>query len=98
MIEKYFTLKLFGEYIGIGIIVIIVLAMIGSAVIQDIRWSRKIKLLEKNGFEKYLRGVPSVGNGAFYGWRREFDGKRIADYSIKPMSYKALKKWVEEEK
>mgnify|MGYP007069858161 CR=1 FL=1 len=95
MVERYFALKLIGTYVVIGIIVIIALAMIGSAVIQDICWNRKIKLLEKNGFEKYLRGVPSVGNGAFYGWRREFDGKRIADYSIKPMSYKALKKWIE---
>lgn len=95
MVERYFALKLTGTYVAIGIIVIIALAMIGSAVIQNIRWNRKIKLLEKNSFEKYLRGVPSFGNGAFYGWRREFDDKRIADDSIKPMPYKVLKKWIE---
>ena len=98
MVERYFALKLTGTYIMIGVIVIIASAIFINAAIQDIRWNRKIKLLERNCFEKYLHGVPSVGNGAFYGWRREFDDKRIVDDAIKRMSYKALEKWIEDEK
>lgn len=98
MVEKYFTLKLIGEAAIIGLFVLAIVILLVSAVVQDIRWNRKIKLLEKNGFVKYLRGVPSVGNGAFYGWKRESDGKQIHDIFIKCRSYKELKKWIEEEK
>lgn len=98
MIEKYFTLKLIGEAAIIGFFVLVIIILLVSAAVQDIRWNRKIKLLEKNGFVKYLRGVPSVGNGAFYGWKRESDGKQIHDTYIKSRSYKELKKWIEEEK
>lgn len=98
MVEKYFTLKLIGETAIIGLFVLAIIILLVSAAAQDIRWNRKIKLLEKNGFVKYLRGVPSVGNGAFYGWKRESDGKQIHDTYIKSRSYKELKKWIEEEK
>ena len=98
MVEKYFTLKLIGEALIIGFFVLVIIILLVSAAVQDIRWNRKIKLLEKNGFVKYLRGVPSVGNGAFYGWKRETDGKRIDDTYIKSRSYKELKKWIEEGK
>lgn len=99
MIEKYFTLKLIGEAAIIGFFVLVIIILLVSAAVQDIRWNRKIKLLEKNGFVKYLRGVPSVGNGpSYYGWKRESDGKRIDDTYIKSRSYKELKKWIEEEK
>ena len=98
MAEKYFTLKLIGEAVIIGFFVFVIIILLVSAAVQDIRWNRKIKLLEKNGFVKYLRGVPSVGDGAFYGWKRESDGRLIHDISIKCQTYKELKKWIEEEK
>ena len=98
MVEKYFTLKLIGKAVIIGFFVLVVVILLVSAAVQDIRWNRKIKLLEKNGFVKYLRGVPSVGDGAFYGWKRESDGRQIHDIFIKSRTYKELKKWIEEEK
>jgi len=98
MVEKYFTLKLIGEVAIIGFFVLVIIILLVSTIIQNICWNRKIKLLEKNGFVKYLRGVPSIGNGAFYGWKREPDGKRIDDIVIKSLQYKKLKKWIEEEK
>ena len=98
MIEKYFTLKLIGEAVIIGFFVLVIIILLVSAAVQDIRWKRKIKLLEKNGFVKYLRGVPSVGDGTFYGWKRESDGRQIHDIFIKSRKYKELKKWIEEEK
>ena len=98
MIEKYFTLKLIGEAVIIGFFVLVVVILLVSAAVQDVCWNRKIKLLEKNGFIKYLRGVPSVGGGAFYGWKRESDGRQIHDIFIKCRTYKELKKWIEEEK
>lgn len=98
MVEKYFTLKLIGEAVIIGFFALVIIILLVSAAVQDIRWNRKIKLLEKNGFVKYLRGVPSVGNGAFYGWKRESDGRQIHDIFIKSLTYKELKKWIEEEK
>lgn len=98
MVEKYFTLKLIGEVVIIGFFVLVIIILLVSATIQNICWNRKIKLLEKNGFVKYLRGVPSVGDGAFYYWKRELDGRRIADIVIKSIQYKKLKKWIEEGK
>lgn len=95
MVEKYFALKLIDVYVGVGYFVILTIGVIGVAIVKSIRLNRKIKLLEKNGFKKYLRGVPSVGDGAFYGWKRESDGQMIIDYDIEWRSYKALKKWIE---
>lgn len=95
MVEKYFALKLIDVYVGVGYFVILTIGVIGVAVVKSIRLNRKIKLLEKNGFKKYLRGVPSVGGGAFYGWKRESDDKIITDYDIEWHSYKELKKWIE---
>lgn len=97
MVEKYFTLKLIGEIAIIGFFVLVIIILLVSAIIQNIHWNRKIKLLEKSGFVKYLRGVPSIGDGAFYGWKRESDGRRIDDIVIKSLRYKKLKKWIEEE-
>jgi len=98
MVEKYFTLKLIGEVALIGFFVLVIIILLVSATIQNICWNRKIKLLEKNGFVKYLRGVSSIGDGAFYGWKRESDGRRINDIVIKSLQYKRLKKWIEEGK
>ena len=98
MVEKYFTLKLIGEVAIIGFFVLVIIILLVSATIQNICWNRKIKLLEKNGFVKYLRGVPCIGDGAFYGWKRESDGRQINDIVIKSLQYKRLKKWIEEGK
>lgn len=95
MVEKYFTLKLIGEAVIIGFFVLVIIILLVSAAVQDIRWNRKIKLLEKNGFVKYLRGVPSVGDGDFYGWKRSSDRKIISDVEIKYHSYSELKKWID---
>lgn len=98
MAEKYFTLKLIGEAAIIGFFILAIIILLVSAVVQDIRWNRKIKLLKKHDFERYLDGVAAYGNGTFYGWKREFDRKRIRESEFIHWPYKKLKKWIEEEK
>lgn len=95
MVEKYFAIKLIGEFIVSGLLIIAGITVIAVSVIRVNRQNRKIKLLEKNGFEKYLRGVPAMGNGAFYGWKRSSDRKIISDVEIEYHSYSELKKWID---
>ena len=41
--------------------------------------------------KRELFDVASVGNGAFYGWVRESDNKRVDDRNIKGLSFKQIK-------
>ena len=55
---------------------------------DDLRGKR---IFKKNGYKRELFGVPSFGNGAFYGWVRESDNKRVDDRDIKGWSLKQIK-------
>ena len=96
MIEEYFTLRFFSIVAGIGIVALIVLIVFISVVITSLRWRRKISLLRKNGYEQYLHHVPSVGGGAFYGWKRG-NKSRILESELNKMSYRQLKNKIKSE-
>ena len=95
MIEKYFTLKLLGEAANIGFYVMVLLIVLSIGVVQSIKWKRKVKLLKKNGFERYLHSARSVDGGPLYEWRRELDGMKLLEGQIERYSYKTLKELVE---
>lgn len=62
MVEKYFALQFIGKVIVIGIFAVAILSLIIMVIVQSIRWNHKIKLLKKQGFERYLHGVPAYCN------------------------------------
>lgn len=95
MVEKYFTLKLIGEAAIIGFFVTALLMLLSLGVIQNIKWKRKVKLLKKNGFERYLRSAPSIYFSAIYEWKRKLDGMAFLESEIEGYSYKMLKEIVE---
>lgn len=95
MVEKYFTLKLLGEAANIGFYVMVLLIVLSIGVVQSIKWKRKVKLLKKNGFERYLHSARSVDGGPLYEWRRKIDGMTLLESQIESYSYKTLKKIVE---
>ena len=90
--EVYFKFKMFMEYVApitlVAIIVTIVIIKITISVIKEFRIE---KFFLANGYERQLFGVPSVGNGAFYGWVRKYDGKSVDDRDIKGWSLKQIK-------
>ena len=91
MLEVWATLKVwFGFIIPAIIIVVIILVIFCSCFIKSILWNRKIKWLQANGFERYLVGVPSFGNGAFYGWRNKRTGKRIDERDLEHTKFTIL--------
>ena len=90
--DTYFKFKMFTEYIiPIAVIVIVIAVVIIHTVISVIKESRIEKFFLKNGYERKLFGVPSFGGGAFYGWVRESDGKRVDDRDIRGWSFKQIK-------
>ena len=93
MIELWATLKVWGEYI-IPIIIVVAVLIIGGITLfhSAFTHSRKIKWLRANGFERYLRGVPSVGHGAFYAWRNAQTGKTVDECDLGRMKYGDIKK------
>lgn len=95
MTEKYFALRVFEAYAGIAIIAAIIIIVVVKTAIDSFRWNRKTSLLERNGYERYLHGVPSVGDGAFYGWKKE-GCNRILESEMERMSFKELKRRVNE--
>jgi len=91
--DKYFELKLYLEYIiPIALLVILFVIIAIGIIIGTIRRKRINKFFLSHGYERKLLGVPSVGNGAFYGWVRESDHKRVDDRDIKNWSLKEIKK------
>ena len=100
MIAKYFAMRVFGVYLYIAIAAVIILIGFLAAVksaIGSFRWHRKTSLLEKKGYERYLHSVPSVGDGAFYGWKKE-GHNRILESDMERMAFKELKRQVNETK
>lgn len=91
MQETWFTLKVLE--IIIPVVLVVLIFVFGSIVeiINRIKWDRKIKLLKKLGYERYLEGVASVGNGAWYGWRNDKTGKNFSERDIIRWTYKRLR-------
>jgi hypothetical protein len=56
-----------------------------------IKENRIHKFFLSHGYKRELFDVPSVGKGAFYGWVRESDRKRVDDRDIKGWSLKKIK-------
>lgn len=92
-VETLSTFYLWTHYIGpvvfctlvIGIFIILA----GHKSFQDYR---KKRFLKKNGYERYLIGVPSYGNGAFYGWKHPVTGKSIDERNLGMYTYKQFVK------
>ncbi len=91
MQETWFTLQVLWIIIPIVIIVLIFSLCFIVEIINCIKWNRKVKLLKKLGYERYLAGVASVGNGAWYGWKNDKAGKRFLESDIIRWTYKQLK-------
>ncbi len=91
MLETWAAFKLWVDYlIPLMLFIGIVLVFVMVCTLQSFRWNRKIRWLTKHGFERYLVGVPSVGNGAFYGWKNEKTAKRIDERDVKRLKFKLL--------
>lgn len=90
--DTYFKFKIFSEYI-IPIILIIAIIVIGVIVvtISVIKENRIEKFFLSNGYKRELLGVPSFGDGVFYGWVRESDNTRVDDRDIKGLSFKEIR-------
>ena len=80
------------DYIIPVILTIILFSLLFiSILIEKIRQKRIISFFSKHGYKRKLFDVPSVGNGAFYGWVREDDNKRIDDRDLKGLKFKTIK-------
>lgn len=89
--ETYFKLKLTLAYILFVILVIIGFILFICSVVARIKEIRIEKFFKSHGYERILVGVPSVGNGAFYGWGRDQDKKIVDDRDIRGLSLKEIK-------
>lgn len=89
MLELWALLKVWTEYIiPIAIFILIMLTVFLHILIDLFKYNRKVKFLKKNGYTRYLVGVPSFGNGAFYGWKNDENNKRIDEREMEHLSYK----------
>ena len=89
MLELWASLKVWTEYIiPIAIFLLIILTVFLHILIDLFKWNRKVKFLKKNGYTRYLVGVPSFGDGAFYGWKNDKLDKRIDERDIEHLSYR----------
>lgn len=68
-----------------------ILSCVLCVIVQTIKNKRKIKLLKSYGCERYLSGVPSVGNGAYYSWKTPDYKINIGERNVASMKYRDLK-------
>ena len=92
MTDFYIKFKLLMEYIipVILIILVFILAFLALS-IQYIKERRIENFFLNHGYKRKLFDVSSVGNGAFYGWVREDDNKRVDDRDLKGLKFKTIK-------
>lgn len=99
MLEKWVTLKIIFDYIipaiFFGILIIIFILIILRAFIFECKYQKKIKLLKKEGYQRYLIRVASMGNGAWYGWQYDNYKHKITEEDLNKISYQSLKKEIE---
>ena len=89
--ELYFKLKLIFIIIPIVVSAIIFIILSIAFVVATIKEKMVEHFFISHGYKRKLLGVPSVGNGAFYGWIRETDNKVADDRDIKHMHLKEIK-------
>lgn len=96
MFEFWISYKVWTEVIPVIILFVLLIGIFLSTVIacliESYSWKLKTKWLQKHGFERYLAGVPSVGNGAFYAWRNHQTNQQIDEKELKKLKYKDLVK------
>lgn len=94
MASVYFGWKLFIEVLPVIIWVILFAIGLIVIIVRGTIESRKINYLKYLGFERYLINVASVGNKAWYGWRRDDKNEylHISEKDLAKISYKELKK------
>ena len=90
--DKFFTFKMIiGYIIPMVLIALAVIITLIHSIISGVKSDRIEIFFLSHGYERELFGVPSVGSGAFYGWVRESDGKRVDDRDIRGWSLKQIK-------
>lgn len=82
--------------ISVALLLICFLVFVCLTVTQMVDDKRKIRLLKSYGCERYLSGVPSVGDGAFYSWKTADYKINIDERDIARMKYKRLKEIMED--
>lgn len=96
MLNLWLELKILFDYIIplslFGIIFLLFIIFLIHTFIQSIIWDKKIKLLQKNEYKRYLIDVPSYGNGAWYGWQKDNYKYKISEKELEKISYSTLKK------
>lgn len=94
MANVYFGWKLFIELLPIVSWIILFAVVLIVTIVRSIIKNRKINYLKYLGFERYLIDVASVGNKAWYGWRRDDKNEylHISEKDLAKINYKELKK------
>lgn len=88
----YYKIKIFLDYILPITSFAFMLTVIGVfTTISVVKENRIKNFFVSHGYKRELFDVASVGNGAFYGWVRESDNKRVDDRNIKGLSFKQIK-------
>ena len=93
MIKLWYTIQAACSLIVFGIIAILVIIGLISAICFTMRENRKEKWLKEHGFVKELTGVAPYGDGRYYSWIKR-DGeevvKIIRDPQMQAMTYKKM--------
>lgn len=92
MVEVWFAIKTWSFIIITGVIIALIILIVLLELFDSLKYHRKIKWLENHGFVRELFDVPSVGNGAFYGWRNKENWKQVDERDLSHMTYKELVK------
>ena len=93
-VDKWIKFQAYSEIAGLIFVLVAYLFILLYCALRLIKNKMVVKLLRTNGFKRELFDVPAFGSGAFYGWVRESDGKRIDEREIKGLSYKKIKEKV----
>lgn len=89
-------IRFYGIVIIVSIFGIYFLFALCRCIISGISDLRKTKLLKKYGCKRYLKGVASVGDGCWYGWKTEDYAFSMDERDIERISYKELKNTLHE--
>lgn len=91
--DSYFKVKYFLDYALPAAVLLLSLIIWIACVIYSTSREKKIhKFFTSHGYKRKLLDVPSVGDGAFYGWIRDTDRTVVDDRDIAGMSLKSIKK------
>lgn len=93
MVDFYFGIKLFAELAPVVLFLVMFIIILIITSIKSFKYNRKVKYLKSIGFERYLIDVASVGDKAWYGWRRDDKNGylHISENDLARIDYKKLK-------